>query len=358
VVRFTDTSAGGPTNWRWEFGDGQVLEGPYPATTHVYVQPGEYDVKLTVSKANATDAITTRRVRALPASPSSVDFTADTTAGYTPFEVRFTDTSTRDPTNWHWDFGDGAISTGKNPAHTYTAPGTYTVSLEALNGDGGWKETKPSYVRVAERPRILLEPGPVSVTDRGQTPFRVLLDAAPFGLSGYRVTLSLKDGSRATFTGSVVFPSGLRPIDPADDLGRTATITFKAADVDHIIESGATRISLGTVAIMGERVGSTELKATVDLVSDDDGRSPVLEPMTVPVEVMPGLRLPTGETPFIFDRDGLYEDVNGNGRLDFNDVVVFFDNLAWCGANAPSGFDFSGNGRVDFSDVVGLFNRL
>ncbi len=361
VVRFTDTSAGGPMNWRWEFGDGQVLDGPYPAATHVYVQPGEYPVRLTVSKANATDSITTRRVRALPASPSSVDFTADITTGYAPFEVRFTDPSTRDPTNWHWDFGDGATSTGRNPVHTYTAPGTYTVSLEALNGDGGWKETKSGYVHVAGRPRILLEPGPVSVTDRGRVPVRVLLDAAPFGLSGYKVTLSLKDGNRANFTGSVVFPSGLQPIDPTDDLGRNATITFKAADLGHIVESGATRIPLGTVAITGERVGSTELKATVDLVTDDDGRSPALESMTVPVEVVPGpVLLPGGYLPRDLDDDGLYEDVNGNGRLDFNDVVVLFDKLDWVGDHPEfmAFFDFNRNVRTDFNDVVGLFNRL
>jgi len=361
VVRFTDTSTGEPTNWRWEFGDGQVLDGPYPAATHAYVQPGSYDARLTVSKANATGSIATRKVHALPASPSSVDFTADTTTGYAPFEVRFTDTSTNGPTNWHWDFGDGVISTGKNPVHTYTAPDTYTVSLEALNGDGGGKETKIGYVRVAERPRIVLVPDSVSVTDRGQIPVRVLLDAVPFGLSGYRVKLSLKDGSRANFTGPVGFPLGLQPIDPTDDLGRNATITFKAADIHHIVEAGATAIPLGTVAITGERVGSTALEATVDLVTDDGGRSPMLESVTVPVEVVPGpVLLPGGYLPRDLDDDGLYEDVNGNGRLDFNDVVVLFDKLDWLSdyPEYTAFFDFNRNVRTDYADVVGLFNRL
>ena len=30
---------------------------------------------------------------------------------------------------WNWDFGDGNTSTLENPAHTYAAPGTYTVCL-------------------------------------------------------------------------------------------------------------------------------------------------------------------------------------------------------------------------------------
>lgn len=33
------------------------------------------------------------------------------------------------PYTWAWDFGDGATSTEQNPTHTYTTPGTYTVTL-------------------------------------------------------------------------------------------------------------------------------------------------------------------------------------------------------------------------------------
>ncbi|MEW6757680.1 MAG: kelch repeat-containing protein [Acidobacteriota bacterium] len=33
------------------------------------------------------------------------------------------------PPSWSWDFGDGSGSTEQNPLHTYTAPGTYMVTL-------------------------------------------------------------------------------------------------------------------------------------------------------------------------------------------------------------------------------------
>jgi hypothetical protein len=63
--------------------------------------------------------------------------------------------------------------------------------------------------------------------------------------------------------------------------------------------------------------------------------------------------------PRDIDGDGLYEDVNGNGRQDFADVVVFFNHLAWCAANEPTAaFDFNRNGRIDFADVVTLYGRL
>ena len=56
--------------------------------------------------------------------------------------------------------------------------------------------------------------------------------------------------------------------------------------------------------------------------------------------------------------DGLCEDVNGNGRKDFADVVLLFNQLDWCSRHAPWAFDFNGNGRVDFADVVRLFTLL
>ncbi len=37
---------------------------------------------------------------------------------------------------WSWDFGDGATSTDQNPDHTYTSPGTYTVTLMISSAEG------------------------------------------------------------------------------------------------------------------------------------------------------------------------------------------------------------------------------
>jgi hypothetical protein len=51
--------------------------------------------------------------------------------------VTFTDTSTGGPTSWQWDFGDDTPSTSqRNPIHTYSAPGTYVVTLTVRNSIG------------------------------------------------------------------------------------------------------------------------------------------------------------------------------------------------------------------------------
>jgi PKD repeat protein len=71
-------------------------------------------------------------------------------------------------------------------------------------------------------------------------------------------------------------------------------------------------------------------------------------------------QLPSGVgLPTDTDVDGLYEDVNGNGRTDFADVVLYFNQMTWISANEPvAGFDYNDNGRIDFADVVWLFHHL
>jgi PKD repeat protein len=74
------------------------------------------------------------------------------------------------------------------------------------------------------------------------------------------------------------------------------------------------------------------------------------------LDVFPGKSL----LPTDPDIDGLYEDVNGNGRIDFEDVVTYFQNMGWIRGNSAVGiapFDYNGNGLIDFDDLVVLFNE-
>ena len=59
--------------------------------------------------------------------------------------------------------------------------------------------------------------------------------------------------------------------------------------------------------------------------------------------------------PQDLDGDGLYEDLNGNGRVDFLDITLFFEHLEWIAENEPiSSFDYNKNGRLDIGDVQAL----
>jgi len=85
----------------------------------------------------------------------------------------------------------------------------------------------------------------------------------------------------------------------------------------------------------------------------------LIAPLTIAAEVTPAF-VPGGvDEPQDLNGDGRYEDVNGNRRVDFADVVLYFEELNWIAENEPIvAFDYNGNTRVEFADVVLLFNVM
>lgn len=83
--------------------------------------------------------------------PLVADFSADVVSGIKPQDVQFTDISAGTPELWAWDFGDGGTSSAQNPSHTYTASGTYTVTLQIFNAaKGSDVETKVNYITIRD----------------------------------------------------------------------------------------------------------------------------------------------------------------------------------------------------------------
>lgn len=90
------------------------------------------------------------------------NFTASPTLLLVNQAVTFTDTSTNAPTQWTWNFGDGNGSNEQNPVHTYTAAGTFTVSLTAQNADGFTTRTVSSMITVVAPASVDFSGTPVS----------------------------------------------------------------------------------------------------------------------------------------------------------------------------------------------------
>ncbi|MBI4289210.1 MAG: PKD domain-containing protein [Chloroflexi bacterium] len=66
-------------------------------------------------------------------------------------EVFFTDQTVggEAPFGYSWDFGDGATSTEKSPAHSYNSGGAYSVSLKVTDPKGNSSvEAKSNYIKV------------------------------------------------------------------------------------------------------------------------------------------------------------------------------------------------------------------
>ncbi len=142
-IDFTDNSTGTYDEWFWDFGDGSNSTAQDPS--HTYATAGTYTVSLTISNGCGSDTKTKENYITVQPSPIA-NFSADQTSGCTPLTVVFTDLSTGNPTSWSWTFGDGGTSNLQNPSHTYTTPGTYTVSLTVSNGCGENTETKTGYI--------------------------------------------------------------------------------------------------------------------------------------------------------------------------------------------------------------------
>ncbi|MDW5549607.1 PKD domain-containing protein [Methanosarcina sp.] len=96
-------------------------------------------------------------------------FSAKSTEGKAPLTVAFTDKSTRSPTKWKWEFGDGTTSTKQNPTHKYSKVGSYTVKLTVTNAKGNNTATKIDYIKVVTKPVANFSAKPTS----GKAPLTV-----------------------------------------------------------------------------------------------------------------------------------------------------------------------------------------
>ena len=124
------------------------------------------------------------------APPPVASFTADVTTGSVPLTVQFTDTSTNTPTSWTWSFGDGGTSTARNPAHTYTQMGSYTVSLTVSAAGGTDVQNVPGFVQALPRPPVA-DFG--AMPQRGPAPLKVRFSDA--SLRATTVTWNFGDGT-------------------------------------------------------------------------------------------------------------------------------------------------------------------
>lgn len=139
TVTFTDLSGGDPTGWLWDFGDGSTVSTEQNPV-HTYDAAGEYTVTLTASNGGGTDSI--QQTVSVGVAPEA-SFTFQVGGSVSPpppcdlgLYVRFTDTSTGNPTAWSWDFGDGDSSTEQSPDHCYDSAGMRTVTLTVSNAQG------------------------------------------------------------------------------------------------------------------------------------------------------------------------------------------------------------------------------
>jgi len=183
------------------------------------------------------------------------------------------------------------------------------------------------------------------------------IDSVPDGLSGYNISISVSNASVINLT-SVEFPEWTALFYNSSLPGNS--VWLKAVDLNNKVQSGAGNVILGKMKIKGGNPGNASITINVNSMDDDNGEA--IDPITVSTRInivsvvpLPGMYLQPSDP----DRNGLFEDINGNGRIDFNDVVLFFKYFEWIPDNEPvEYFDFNRNSRIDFNDIIKLFEEL
>jgi PKD repeat protein len=133
-----ETSGDNITNYEWSFGDGGSLESTTAeAVSYTFAEAGTYDISLTANTSLGCANVSTQTVTVY--EQPTVGFTSDVAC--VGAITQFTDTSSAGSNAniiaWNWDFGDGlGTAHERNPAYTFSAPGTYTVELTTQSSGG------------------------------------------------------------------------------------------------------------------------------------------------------------------------------------------------------------------------------
>jgi PKD repeat protein len=130
-VQFADKSLANPTAWEWTFEGGTPAASTERNPSVSYAAPGTYRVTLKTTNANGAHTSSVDDYILVSAEPPLAGFTFDKQG----LRVDFTNSS-QDAARFVWDFGDGSVSTERNPVHYFVGDGDYTVQLTAYNGCG------------------------------------------------------------------------------------------------------------------------------------------------------------------------------------------------------------------------------
>jgi len=154
-VYFTDRSSDitgvHASSLAWDFGDSTYGTGSTP--THLYAKVGSYYVKLKVTD-NVGCSDSTVKTGYIQIHKPVANFFATPVNACPDNPVSFINTSLGLPLTYLWRFGDGYTSTDLSPTHTYTATGSYTVTL-IITDTSGCKDSiiKINYIRVFAKPK-------------------------------------------------------------------------------------------------------------------------------------------------------------------------------------------------------------
>ncbi len=245
TVRFTDLSTGA-VSWLWDFGDGTTSTLRNPSKD--YTSLGRFTVSLTITNRNGC---TNTRIKKdfVKLVPPSINFLNLPDSGCAPVTITpLADIIAVDGvSSYFWTFGDGTTSVQANPSKTYSATGTYNVTL-AITTRGGCLQTLsvPGAVRIGVKPAANFTAAPLDLCAGEPVNF---LDLSTGTITGWRWDFG--DTANKTGNGSTL----RNPSYQYADTGRFTVklYVFNNGCADSIIKPAYVR-AYGAVARFGYTV--------------------------------------------------------------------------------------------------------
>jgi mannan endo-1,4-beta-mannosidase len=325
-----------------------------------------------------------------------------------PFDGSWSFDPERALSSYQWSFGDGATGTGENARHRYDSTGNYEISL-TVTDTRGKSDTDTETITVESIPdgAFIVEGGGEKVHrdviefhyayTQLSGPFTVTakiadMDAiSPAAQAGVMLRSDL-DTSAAMAATSITPGNGaefLRSYDAVSPVWRERTehgqlpIWIRLERSDGIASaaistdgSNWTQFDSGQVKLSDDvyvglfvsshspgdlctvqfenvpwfenwqttDIGDVQVHGHTTAGSGESGRSSI-EPID-------------GVQPTDPDGDGVYEDLNGNGEMDFDDVVTYFEHMDGSAITDHAAYDYNGNQRIDYADLVELFTNI
>lgn len=199
---------------------------------------------------------------------------------------------------------------------------------------------------------------PMSGVSVGEVTLGVVVTGAENGINAYDLNFSLNN-SLASFTDYELTAEGSSgPLDDSKitDSGSTLSLTAALLDAAH---APAEETHIANAVLEVDEPGAVTIEALGGELSDQDDSkyTLTLNDRDLSVQEIPPIEgdLPPQDTT----GDGLYDDIDGDGKLGIFDVQALFQNLDSPEVQSNAAFfdfDNSGGDKISVFDVQGLFD--
>ncbi|MCE5298637.1 MAG: PKD domain-containing protein [Methanoregulaceae archaeon] len=372
TVHFSDESTGTPASWAWDFENDGTVDSTEKNPSFTYGSSGTYTVNLTVTNVAGSDSEVKTDCITVTEPPQG-----DQTVYLTPFSQ-----PVENGTTVEYEMRVSSLPDGLAGYDLWVTIDNHSIAEFVGVQYPGWaafNNTTPQAPAASLRlsgvdSGRLVEPGAGStllatITVRADT-------TGTSGISITNVNMDADGGASITpevTSGEIVVYIPLAADFEANVTSGRASLTRPLYVAFTDLSTGVPPGSLwswdfdnnGVVDSTLQNPGTSYTAPgnyTVNLTVENTYSSDT-EIKTDYIQVTSYVKPFPGQTnePTDPDGDNLYEDINGNGRLDYDDVVIYYENMQWIRDQADVGiepYDSNKNGRIDYDDVVVLYQKL